>query len=201
MGVASGGTGLSQGTSGGVLAFTATGTLASSAALTANKPVIGGGAGAVPTVGTVSGTTTEFATVSGALSSGHIIKASSGGDLVDGGTTVFSTSYASTGQAMPAAGAAITLAHSLGGTPFDGDLLLQCTTNNLGYTAGQQIKATACLDDANRNAFTYYWDATNVYIVASSNGGSGNYNLMTQSSGVLAALTNADWQLIAKAWV
>lgn len=46
--VARGGTGLSSGTSGGVLAYTATGTLASSAALAANGVVIGGGAGAVP---------------------------------------------------------------------------------------------------------------------------------------------------------
>ena len=47
--VASGGTGLTSGTSGGVLAFTGTTTLASSAALTANGVVLGGGAGAVPT--------------------------------------------------------------------------------------------------------------------------------------------------------
>lgn len=60
--VAHGGTGLSSGTSGGVLAFTAAGTLASSGALTANMPVIGGGAGAAPAVGTVTGTGTQFVT-------------------------------------------------------------------------------------------------------------------------------------------
>jgi hypothetical protein len=53
--VASGGTGLSSGTSGGVLAYTATGTLASSAALAANALVIGGGAGAAPST-TTTGT-------------------------------------------------------------------------------------------------------------------------------------------------
>jgi hypothetical protein len=46
--VANGGTGLSSGTSGGILGFTASGTLASSGALTANQLVIGGGAGATP---------------------------------------------------------------------------------------------------------------------------------------------------------
>ena len=51
-----GGTGLASGTSGGVLAYTATGTLASSAALAANKMVIGGGAGVVPATTTVFGT-------------------------------------------------------------------------------------------------------------------------------------------------
>ena len=46
--VADGGTGLGSGTSGGVLAYTAAGTLASSALLTQYGPVIGGGAGVAP---------------------------------------------------------------------------------------------------------------------------------------------------------
>jgi hypothetical protein len=53
--VANGGTGLTAGTSGGVLAYTATGTLASSAALAASALVIGGGAGAAPST-TTTGT-------------------------------------------------------------------------------------------------------------------------------------------------
>lgn len=56
--VANGGTGLTSGTSGGILGFTASGTLASSAALAANQLVIGGGAGATPTTLGSLGTTT-----------------------------------------------------------------------------------------------------------------------------------------------
>ena len=56
-----GGTGLSSGTSGGVLAFTASGTIASSAALTASGLVLGGGAGAVPS--TVAGLATDGTSV------------------------------------------------------------------------------------------------------------------------------------------
>lgn len=56
--VANGGTGLTSGTSGGVLAYTASGTLASSAALTANALVLGGGAGVVPSALGSLGTTT-----------------------------------------------------------------------------------------------------------------------------------------------
>jgi len=48
VGVAAGGTGLTSGNSGGVLGFTAAGTIASSAALTANVLTKGGGAGATP---------------------------------------------------------------------------------------------------------------------------------------------------------
>lgn len=56
--VANGGTGLTSGTSGGVLAYTASGTLASSGALTASAIVLGGGAGAAPTPMASLGTTT-----------------------------------------------------------------------------------------------------------------------------------------------
>jgi len=46
--VANGGTNLSSGTSGGILGYTAAGTIASSSALTANALVLGGGAGVLP---------------------------------------------------------------------------------------------------------------------------------------------------------
>ena len=59
--VANGGTGLTSGTSGGVLYYSATGTLASSAALAASSLVIGGGAGAAPsTITTGTGVTTAL---------------------------------------------------------------------------------------------------------------------------------------------
>ena len=63
--VANGGTGLTAGTSGGVLAYTASGTLASSGALTQYGVVIGGGAGVAPT-STAAGT------------AGHVLTANSG---------------------------------------------------------------------------------------------------------------------------
>lgn len=53
--VANGGTGLTSGTSGGVLYYSAAGTLASSAALAANSLVVGGGAGVTPAT-TTTGT-------------------------------------------------------------------------------------------------------------------------------------------------
>ena len=60
--VANGGTALTAGTSGGILAYTAAGTLASSAALAANKVVIGGGAGVVPSTTTLLGTAAAVTT-------------------------------------------------------------------------------------------------------------------------------------------
>jgi hypothetical protein len=83
--VANGGTNLTSGTSGGILAYTGTGTLVSTAALGANLPVIGGGAGVAPTTGTRSGNTTIFATVSGSGVVGNFIKWDANGNFVDGG--------------------------------------------------------------------------------------------------------------------
>jgi hypothetical protein len=62
--VANGGTGLTSGTSGGVLAYTASGTLASSAALTQYGVVYGGGAGVAPSA-TSAGTATYVLTSNG----------------------------------------------------------------------------------------------------------------------------------------
>ena len=56
--VTQGGTGLTGGTSGGVLYFSGASTLASSAALAANQIMIGGGAGAAPTTFACATTTT-----------------------------------------------------------------------------------------------------------------------------------------------
>jgi hypothetical protein len=81
--VANGGTGLASGTSGGILGFTASGTLASSNLLTANAVVIGGGAGATPSalalgtgdqiLGMNNGATAhEYKTIQAAATSGGL---------------------------------------------------------------------------------------------------------------------------------
>jgi hypothetical protein len=64
LGVDQGGTNLTAGTSGGVLAYTASGTLASSGVLAQYGVVLGGGAGAVPT-STAVGTATHVLTSNG----------------------------------------------------------------------------------------------------------------------------------------
>jgi hypothetical protein len=73
--VANGGTGLTAGTSGGILAYTAAGTLASSAALAANNVVVGGGAGVVPS-------STNLLAISAAVTTGNYIKAIGYADTV-----------------------------------------------------------------------------------------------------------------------
>jgi hypothetical protein len=73
--VANGGTNLSSGTSGGVLAYTASGVLASSGALAANNVVVGGGAGAAPS-------STNILKLAAAVTSGSYIQALGYADTV-----------------------------------------------------------------------------------------------------------------------
>lgn len=79
--VSRGGTGIGSGTSGGVLGFTASGTIASSAALTVNGLVLGGGAGATPSTPVGLGTTVQVlhGNAGGAPAFGAVVAA----DLAD----------------------------------------------------------------------------------------------------------------------
>jgi hypothetical protein len=74
--VAQGGTGLGSGTSGGVLYYSATGTLASSAALASNAIIVGGGAGVAPSTVT---------TGTGVLTALGVNTGSAGAFVVNGG--------------------------------------------------------------------------------------------------------------------
>lgn len=62
------------------------GTVTHTGTLTANLPIIGNGSADI-TTGTRSGNTTEFATISGALTSGNCIKSDASGNLVDAAAT------------------------------------------------------------------------------------------------------------------
>ena len=106
--VAKGGTGLSAGTSGGVLAFTATGTLASSTALTASALVIGGGAGAAPST-TTTGT--------GVVTALGVNTGTAGAFVVNGGAGGTPSSITLTNATGTAASLTAGLASGLTGTP------------------------------------------------------------------------------------
>lgn len=96
--VANGGTGLSSGTSGGVLYYSASGTLASSAALAANALVLGGGAGAAPATtttgtgvvtaaGNAVNTTGGFVTQSGTLTASALLLGGGASTAISSTTT------------------------------------------------------------------------------------------------------------------
>lgn len=88
--VAQGGTGLGSGTSGGVLYYSASGTLASSSALSSNALVIGGGAGAAPsTTTTGAGILTFLGTPSSANLAAAVTDETGTGSLVFSNSPTF----------------------------------------------------------------------------------------------------------------
>jgi hypothetical protein len=106
-----GGTGLSSGTSGGILYFDSNTSLLSTAVLSLDNPILGGGPGGAPFSGARSGSTTIFGTTSGTFTAGNSLTTDSNHNIIDSGTPVFSGSvnpglinelswYASTGSAV-----------------------------------------------------------------------------------------------------
>ena len=138
--VANGGTGLTTGTSGGVLAFTATGTIASSAALTANALVIGGGAGVAPsTTTTATGALTFLGTPSSANLAALLTDETGSGLAVFGTAPTLSnptiTAYLETAPAIANSSTAVTLALA-SGTVLSYTLTGNCTFTMPTATSG-----------------------------------------------------------------
>lgn len=90
------------GTSGGVPYFSSASALSSSAALTANLPVIGGGAGAAPAVGTRSGNTTAYVTTTGSQTSGDVVSVDANGNHIASGTALTNLVTTNTAQTITA---------------------------------------------------------------------------------------------------
>lgn len=155
------------GTSGGVPYFSSSSTWASSAALTANAPVIGGGAGSAPSVGTRSGNTTAFVTTTGTQTSGNCVSIDASGNHIANGaacptnplTTTGDIIYSSSGSTaarLGAPGAGVNwLECCSSGIPFWRNIIassplslsagvFSCTTC-VTTTGGQSISGTTTL--------------------------------------------------------
>jgi hypothetical protein len=160
VGVANGGTGLSSGTSGGILAFTGSGTIASSSALAANAIVVGGGAGVAPStittgtgvvtaLGVNTGTAGAFVVNGGALgtpSSGTLTNAT--GLPVSSGISGLGSDVATALAVNVGTSGAFVVNGGALGTPSSG------TVTNLTGTASININGTVGAGTPNTGAFT-----------------------------------------------
>ncbi|HEX8106706.1 MAG TPA: hypothetical protein VF516_03210 [Kofleriaceae bacterium] len=209
--VPSGGTGLAFGTSGGVLAFTAATTIASSAALGANQIVLGGGAGVVPSTPVSLGTTTTVlhGNAAGAPTWGAVsLTADVSGILpvANGGSGV-ATASANTVFAGPTSGGAAApgfraltnadialfapITNSLSGdvslnntgTYFDGPSVAQGTTGTW-YATG----TVTLIDTAGAAAMNVkLWDGTTVIASARTTCGAASNAMSLSLSGFIAS--------------
>lgn len=114
-------------------------------------------------------------------------------------TPIFSKAYASTGQTISAAGA-LTLAHSLGAAPKAIFAYIKCTSGEHGYSVGDElfvnigVNPTAGAD----RGMAVKRDATNILIKFTSTAEA--FSIFDFSTGAIAGITNASWQLYVLAY-
>jgi hypothetical protein len=171
--VASGGTGLTAGTSGGVLAFTATGTLASSAALAASALVIGGGAGAAPST-TTTGT--------GVVTALGVNVGSAGAFVVNGGALGSPSSVGT----MPA--------FTLGGTVSGGgnqinNVVIGTSTPLAGSFTTLGASSTATLNTLVSSGATLTGGTINGMTVGATTASTGAFTTVT-ATGLITSTSN-----------
>lgn len=159
--VSSGGTGLSSGTSGGVLYFSSTSALASSAALAANALVIGGGAGVAPsTITTGTGVVTALGVNTG----------SAGAFVVNGGAL-----------GTPSSG---TVTNLTGTASININGTVGATTPTTGaFTTASAT--TSVTTPSVTNAGTLALSATSTNIITASTNGSERLRLDTSGNALL----------------
>lgn len=155
------------GTSGGVPYFASGSTWASSAALTANLPVIGGGAGAAPSVGTRTGNTTQFASWTGATTAARCVDTDASGNLqvvaADCGTvtTICSGTVALGTSAIASGAAATTVTATCTGLASTDNIALDFN--------GSPLAVTGYVPSANGMLTILKWPSTNTINISVAN--------------------------------
>lgn len=191
--VAAGGTGITSGTSGGILGFTGSTTIASSALLAQYGVVLGGGAGATPTA-LAPNSSTAFPLVSGGASANPswalltvagggtgIASGTSGGiPYFSGSTTIASSGALTASQLVLGGGAGASPTSLAAGTQYQ---VLVMGASNPGYgqvNLAQSAAVTGILPNANTTAAS-----ANTASAIVTRDGSGNFIAGT----ITAALT------------
>jgi hypothetical protein len=175
LGVGSGGTGLTSGTSGGVLAFTAAGTIASSSALAANALVVGGGAGAAPsTITTGTGVVTALGVNTGTAGAfvvnGGALGTPSSGTVTNLTGTASININGTVGATTPNTGAFTTLTANSTTASTSTTTGAAIVTGGLGV--GGRINAGGLIADSNGNVRTIPQNAqTGAYTLVATDTG------------------------------
>lgn len=159
--VAQGGTGLTSGTSGGVLYYSASGTLASSAALAASAIVLGGGAGAAPATtttgtGVVTALGVNVGTAGAFVVNGGALGTPSSGTVTNLTGTASININGTVGATTPNTGAFTTLS-STGNITITGTGILSVpqtgATQAINVTANTDSNAVIKLDATASNGY------------------------------------------------
>jgi hypothetical protein len=100
--------------------------------------------------------------------------------------------FTSTEQTVPGPGNIQTVAHGLGTVPRLLYVVLRNKTTELNYSVGDEV---ICEGPIVSNSMIVISDATNVVIQSIA-----TIQLLNKSTGVAAAITNANWKYVVRAW-
>lgn len=107
--------------------------------------------------------------------------------------------FVSAQQVITSAGG-LTLAHGLGSTPTLAQVRLICLVAEHEYSIGDELFVPFYITVAGTNTgVAIVPDATNLNIRYGN--GALTFNILTKTTGVFAAITNASWNAIFRAWV
>jgi hypothetical protein len=181
------------GTSGGIPYFNTSSHWNSSGALTANMPVVGGGAGSAPTVGTVTGNTTQFATWTGATTASRCVDTDASGNLkVVGTDCLLTTGTIPINQVVSATGAITAIA--TGNNP----LAFQSANSSSSQEIYEFTEATAATGTSTDlfYAHTIATSTANVFRIAQGAGANGAnapsfFSAVGGAGGLAATVTSA----------
>ena len=110
--------------------------------------------------------------------------------------------YASGGTDQMTANSTITLTHGLGSVPEIVTLILTCTITDAGYAVGDQITIPVNNGQTySSNNYGYSTQISSTQIIIRIVNGAGPLVIINKSTRALAALTEANWNLLVRAYV
>lgn len=111
--------------------------------------------------------------------------------------STFNNAYTSSNQTITTGGL-LTLAHGLGSKPQLTKVYLYNAVAEAGWSVGDEPEIVTGAESAGGRINMVWSDATNVYVRFANTASC--FSIGTKSTGAPAALTNANWRLIVRAW-
>lgn len=112
-------------------------------------------------------------------------------------TPAFTKSYTSPGQTITAAGT-LTLTHGLGAAPKLLRVVLKCTTAEAGYAVNDEVEHFLLNPATADRGVSLVPNATT--IVVRYGAAAATFTVLNKTTGVAAAITNANWRMIVRAF-
>lgn len=119
------------------------------------------------------------------------------GDLSADATPAFTKSYTSADQTITAAGT-LTLTHGLGAAPKLIRVTLKCATAENGYSVGDEVEFFG-LNPATADRGVALIPGTSSIVVRYGSAAA-TFTVLNKTTGVAAAITNANWRMVVRAW-